>query len=157
MERSAYLYVLDTLSDWEPGYAVAELNSGRFFKEPGQRIPVRTVGVTEHPITTMGGVEITPEVSVSDVTPDKTAVLLLAGADTWDEPQHKGVLQKARSYSTPTPTSPQSAAPPAPSPTRVPSTTARTLVTACNTSRWSHRSTRVRRTTWSHAPWPMAT
>lgn len=95
MVQSAHLYVLDTLSDWEPGYAVAELNSGRFFSQPGQRIPVRTVGVSEDPITTMGGVEITPEVSVSDVTPDNTSVLLLVGADTWDEPQHASVLQKA--------------------------------------------------------------
>lgn len=95
-KRSAYLYVLDTLSDWEPGYALAELNSGRFFKEPGQRIPVRTLGVSKHPITTMGGVEITPQVSVGDVTAQNTAVLLLVGADTWDEPQHDDVLQKAR-------------------------------------------------------------
>jgi putative intracellular protease/amidase len=94
MERSAYLYVLDTLSDWEPGYAIAELNSGRFFKERGGRVSVRTVGVGREPVTTMGGVEITPEVSVSDVRPENTAVLMLAGADTWDEPQHDAVLQK---------------------------------------------------------------
>ena len=32
MQKHVYLYVLDTLSDWEPGYAIAELNSGRFFR-----------------------------------------------------------------------------------------------------------------------------
>jgi putative intracellular protease/amidase len=95
MERFAYLYVLDTLSDWEPGYAIAELHSGRFFKEPGRRVPVRTVGVGTQPVTTMGGVEITPEVLVSDVSPGNTAVLLLAGADIWGEAQHDAVLHKA--------------------------------------------------------------
>lgn len=28
-----YVYVLDTLADWEPGYVISELNSGRFSKE----------------------------------------------------------------------------------------------------------------------------
>lgn len=28
-----YVYVLDTLADWEIGYVTAELKSGRFFKE----------------------------------------------------------------------------------------------------------------------------
>ena len=28
-----YVYVLDTLADWELGYVTAELNSGRFFKK----------------------------------------------------------------------------------------------------------------------------
>lgn len=27
-----YVYVLDTLADWELGYVTSELNSGRFFK-----------------------------------------------------------------------------------------------------------------------------
>ncbi len=28
-----YVYVLDTLADWEIGYVTAELHSGRFFKK----------------------------------------------------------------------------------------------------------------------------
>lgn len=27
-----YVYVLDTLADWELGYVISELNSGRFLK-----------------------------------------------------------------------------------------------------------------------------
>ena len=30
---TVYVYVLDTLADWELGYVTAELNSGRFFKK----------------------------------------------------------------------------------------------------------------------------
>ncbi len=32
-----YVYVMDTLADWELGYVTAELNSGRFFKKEHQR------------------------------------------------------------------------------------------------------------------------
>lgn len=33
-----YVYVLDTFADWEMGYAISELNSGRFFKKDAPRI-----------------------------------------------------------------------------------------------------------------------
>ena len=32
---TVYVYALDTLADWELGYVIAELNSGRFFKRAG--------------------------------------------------------------------------------------------------------------------------
>lgn len=31
-----YVYIFDTLADWELGYVTAELNSGRFFKKVHQ-------------------------------------------------------------------------------------------------------------------------
>jgi hypothetical protein len=31
--QTIYIYVLDTLADWEIGYLTSELNSGRFFKK----------------------------------------------------------------------------------------------------------------------------
>lgn len=38
---TVYVYVLDTLADWELGYVLAELNSSRFFKKGEQRIPLK--------------------------------------------------------------------------------------------------------------------
>lgn len=31
--KKAFLYVFNTMSDWEYGYLIAELNSGRYFKK----------------------------------------------------------------------------------------------------------------------------
>jgi hypothetical protein len=157
MERFAYLYVLDTLSDWEPGYAIAELHSGRYFKEPGRRVPVRTVGVGTQPVTTMGGVEITPEVLVSDVSPENTAVLLPAGADTWGEPQHDAVLHKAEELLEAGANVAAICGATGASPMPVFSTIARTRAIARSTSRWSPRTTGARPTTWTPVPWPTAT
>lgn len=78
-EKIAYLYVQDTWSDWEAGYAIAELNSGRFFKNKGQRIPVKTVAVNKDPVKTMGGVTIIPDITIEEVSPESTAVLILVG------------------------------------------------------------------------------
>ena len=38
---TVYVYVLDTLADWELGYVTSELNSGRFFKKGGQRVSLK--------------------------------------------------------------------------------------------------------------------
>ena len=38
---TVYVYVLDTLADWELGYVTAELNSGRFFKKDAPGVSVK--------------------------------------------------------------------------------------------------------------------
>jgi putative intracellular protease/amidase len=94
MEKYVYLYVLDTLSDWEPGYATAELNSGRFFRTRGRRLHVKTVGATREAITTMGGMKIVPDAVLKDVSPESTAMFIVAGADTWFDPAQEPALEK---------------------------------------------------------------
>ena len=33
--RTLYIYIPETLADWEPGHVLAELRSGRYSKDPG--------------------------------------------------------------------------------------------------------------------------
>ena len=56
-----YVYVLDTLADWELGYVTSELNSGRFFKKGAQRVSLKTVSASRETVTTMGGLTIVPD------------------------------------------------------------------------------------------------
>ena len=49
-----YVYVLDTLADWELGHVISELNSGRFFKNGVPRLSFKTVSYSKEPISTMG-------------------------------------------------------------------------------------------------------
>lgn len=95
-KKHAYVYVQDTWADWEAGYIMAELNTGRFFKTKGERIPVKTVGATKDPITTAGGAAIVPDATVGEVTPETSAVLILVGGDTWQDAQHQPVIKKAK-------------------------------------------------------------
>lgn len=53
----AYLFILNTLSDWEIGYLLAELNSGRFFKQPKKPVEIIKVGNNPKPIHTMGSID----------------------------------------------------------------------------------------------------
>lgn len=90
-----YLYVLDTLADWEIGYVIAELNSGRFFKEEAPRVSFKMVSDSKEPIHTMGGLTIVPDCLIDDIVVSETSVLLLPGANTWNDPQRGSILKKA--------------------------------------------------------------
>ena len=94
--KSVYVYVQDTWSDWEGGSVTAELNSGRFFKNKGERLPVKTVGLTKDPITTMGSMSIIPDLTLKAVTVESSAMLMLAGGDTWQDPKHEPVVEKVK-------------------------------------------------------------
>lgn len=93
-----YVYILDTLADWELGHITSELNSGRFFKKEAQRISLKTVSVSREPVHTMGGLTIVPDYLIDEVVVSSTGALLLPGADTWNDPKHGAILEKAKEF-----------------------------------------------------------
>ncbi|MDD2970948.1 MAG: glutamine amidotransferase [Lachnospiraceae bacterium] len=90
-----YVYVLNTLADWEPGYITAELNSRRFFKNDAPRISLKTVAHSREPVHTMGGLTIIPDCVIADITISESSVLILPGANTWDNPEQSAIIKKA--------------------------------------------------------------
>jgi len=78
---TAHLAVYDTLADWEIGYLVVELRTGRFTGSPWSIV---TVAESLEPITTMGGVRILPDMLLADLDPESSDLLILPGADMWD-------------------------------------------------------------------------
>ena len=95
---TVYIYVLDTLADWELGYVTAELNSGRFFKKDAPGVSVKTVGISKRPVKTMGGLTIIPDCVVDDIAVNGESMLLLPGANTWDLPKHSTIIEKADEF-----------------------------------------------------------
>ena len=93
-----YVYVLDTLADWELGYVTSELHSGRFFKKDAERVSLKTVSYSKEPIRTMGGITVIPDCLIDDVAVNETSVLLLPGADTWNDPKHGAIIKKAGKF-----------------------------------------------------------
>ena len=92
---TVYIYVLDTLADWELGYVTAELNSRRFFKKDVPEVSVKTVAISTEPVKTMGGLTIVPDCTISEIAVSEKSVLLLPGANTWDDPRHSIIIKKA--------------------------------------------------------------
>ncbi|MDP5276572.1 type 1 glutamine amidotransferase family protein [Chengkuizengella axinellae] len=92
--KKVYLYVFNTMSDWEYGYLVAELNSGRYFKMDLAPLKVVTVGANKEIITTMGGLSIKPDISLDECTLESKDLLILPGGTTWREIIHQPILER---------------------------------------------------------------
>ncbi|MFP7493873.1 type 1 glutamine amidotransferase family protein [Terribacillus saccharophilus] len=92
--KKAFLYVFHTMSDWEYGYLIAELNSGRYFKKDVAPFKVITVGVNKEMITTMGGLSIKPDISLDECTFESKDLLILPGGTTWSEEMHQPILER---------------------------------------------------------------
>lgn len=90
-----YVYILDTLADWELGHVTAELKSGRFFKEDAPAVSLKTVSYSKDPVRTMGGMTIVPDCLIDDIAVSEKSMLLLPGADTWNDPKHGAITEKA--------------------------------------------------------------
>ncbi|MFD9406153.1 DJ-1/PfpI family protein [Streptomyces sp. NPDC059989] len=75
--KPVHLAVYDTYADWETGHATAHL------AQRGHEI--RTVGFAAgQQVTTMGGVRIEPDLSLADLRPEDSSLLILTGASLWD-------------------------------------------------------------------------
>ena len=92
--KKVFLYVFNTMSDWEYGYLIAELNSGRYFKKGLAPLKVITVGTNKEIITTIGGLSIKPDISLDECTLESTDLIILPGGNTWGEDIHQPVLEK---------------------------------------------------------------
>ena len=95
---TVYVYVLDTLADWELGYVTSELNSGRFFKKGAPGVSLKTVSGSKEPVRTMGGLTVVPDCLIDDIAVSKTSVLLLPGANAWNDPRHGAIIEKAGEF-----------------------------------------------------------
>jgi putative intracellular protease/amidase len=97
MPETIHLFIHDTLADWEPGFAIAGINSPDGQKKPG-RYQVRTVGIDRTPITTAGGIRMQPDLDLGQLTPADSTMLILPGGDAWDKGGHGEAVDKAKAF-----------------------------------------------------------
>ena len=95
--NTVHCYVFDTLADWEYGYAVANINNTQFHPQPG-RWRVQTVAPTRESIITSGGFRIVPDLSLDELSPADSRLLILPGGDTWDQGGNMEAVERAREF-----------------------------------------------------------
>jgi putative intracellular protease/amidase len=93
MNNKVYLYVFDTMADWEIGYLTAELNSGRYYKKGLAPSQIVTVGIEKTPVTTMGGLKILPDIRLNECSIKNADALILPGGNTWTEKIHEPIIK----------------------------------------------------------------
>lgn len=100
MPSTVHLYVFDGYADWEPAFAVAGIHQPQFQRDPG-RWQVRTVAdQAGQPVRSMGGVAVLPDLALSTLDPQDSALLILPGGLGWegDHAQHSQALARARAF-----------------------------------------------------------
>jgi putative intracellular protease/amidase len=95
--KTVHLFVFDTLSDWEPGFAIAGINNPQFQRRPGE-YRVRTVSVSGKAVTTVGGLRIQPDDALEALDPRDSAMLILPGGARWDEGGNIEAIEHARAH-----------------------------------------------------------
>src|SRR5262245_64863894 len=84
MKPRAYFLVFDGLADWELAHALCEINkSGKF--------DVVSVGFSDKPVATMGGLKLNPDISLDEVTPAGACIFMLPGGDMWERESHENL------------------------------------------------------------------
>jgi putative intracellular protease/amidase len=84
MKPKAYFLVFDGLADWELAHALCEINkSGKF--------EVVSVGFSDEPVTTMGGLKLIPDITLDEVTPAEAGIFMLPGGDMWEQESHENL------------------------------------------------------------------
>lgn len=90
--RTVHLFIFDTFSDWEPSYVLPVLN------DPNIGYRVRTVGVNMEPIKTAGGMTILPDMTLAELDPAQSALLILPGGDAWAQGKYPEAIAKAQAF-----------------------------------------------------------
>lgn len=88
--QTVHVLVFDGFADWEPAHALCELRrSGKF--------EVKSVGFSSQRVTSMGGLKIAPDLTIDELNPQDSALLLLPGGDMWEkeiQPRVESLLRR---------------------------------------------------------------
>lgn len=95
--KNIYLYLFDTLSDWEIGYVTAGLNNPMLQINP-HKYQLKTFSVDGKPVRTIGGLNIIPDLCMDEVTLSDAAMLILPGGKSWDEGGNQEVILLAKQF-----------------------------------------------------------
>lgn len=77
-KKNVYIYLFDGFADWEIGFLTPELKKNK-------GINLLTVSTDGKPVISMGGLEITPNVSLNDIDTSSISMLILPGGVLWEK------------------------------------------------------------------------
>jgi putative intracellular protease/amidase len=96
-QNTVHLYVFDSISDWEFGFAAAGIHNPAFQAQPGS-FRIQTVGITKSPVCSMGGITILPDLVLEDIDPEDSSMLILPGGMSWDAGKSTEAVEKAKEF-----------------------------------------------------------
>ena len=94
--RTVHVAVHDTIADWEIAYLTTALRQADL--QDGAPFEVRYVGASPATVTTMGGLRVAPDMSLTDLDPAESAVLVLPGSEVWHTDAYLPYVEAARRH-----------------------------------------------------------
>ncbi|MBO3446289.1 DJ-1/PfpI family protein [Clostridium sp. CCUG 7971] len=98
MKKVIYIYILDTMADWEIGYILQAIGMEKILNKGTTKFYIKTVGVNKNSVKTLGGLTIIPDCSLDEINEDEMVAILLPGADRWIADDQKLIVGKLTSY-----------------------------------------------------------
>jgi putative intracellular protease/amidase len=84
MKPKAYFLAFDGLADWELAHTLCEINkSGKF--------EVVSVGFSDKRVATMGGLKLSPDITLDNAMGADACIFLLPGGDMWERESHENL------------------------------------------------------------------
>ncbi len=98
MSKLIYLYILDTMAEWEVGNILQAISMESIVMKKTNEFELKTVSISMDPIRTIGGLSISPDCVLDDIDEKNCVALLLPGAEMWKDKRHTRILEKAHEY-----------------------------------------------------------
>ncbi|HBJ2614025.1 TPA: DJ-1/PfpI family protein [Clostridium botulinum] len=98
MKKIIYLYILESMAEWEVGYILQAISMESMLKKQNREFVIKTVSTGKNAIQTIGGLTITPDCLLDEMDENNMVALLLPGAESWNSEENNQILEKALSY-----------------------------------------------------------
>ncbi len=95
--HTVHLFLPETPTDLEPAYVLFAINTPPW-PTLTRRYQVKTVAESRAPVTTAGGLTILPDMTLEELVPSQSAMLILPGSDAWAQGRHTTALEKAKAF-----------------------------------------------------------
>ena len=79
--KDVYILVFDGMADWEAALALCEIMKK-------DKMDVISLGFSQEPVTTMGGLKLLPDMALNDAEPEDMALFILPGGEMWEKEEH---------------------------------------------------------------------
>ena len=90
MKRKIFIYLFDGYSDWEIAYLTPEINKSENYE-------LIFISDNGNLITSMGGLQVQPNSSISKINIEEIGLLILPGGEAWEKGSNtkmKSILAK---------------------------------------------------------------
>jgi putative intracellular protease/amidase len=95
--QTVHLFLPELFTDLEPAFVVFVINTPPWPTLP-RRYQVKTVAESSTAVTTAGGVTVLPDMTLEELEPSQSAMLILPGSNVWAEGKHAAALEKAKAF-----------------------------------------------------------